>query len=50
MEQSHQMAELSRNEAIFKELLIGIPKEQYQWRRQDDKWNLLEIVCHLHDE
>lgn len=50
MEQSHQIAELSRNQDVFKELLSGIPKEEHQWRWQNDKWNLLEIVCHLYDE
>ena len=50
MEQSHQIAELSRNQNIFKELLSGIQKEQHQWLWQEDKWNLLEAVCHLYDE
>ena len=50
MEHSHQIAELSRNQAVFKELLHGITEEKYRWRWQKDKWNLLEIVCHLYDE
>jgi hypothetical protein len=50
MEQSHQIAELLRNQDVFKELLGRISKEQYQWRWQKEKWNLLEIVCHLYDE
>ena len=50
MEQSHQIAELSRNQDVFKELLGGVPREQHQWRWQEEKWNLLEIVCHLYDE
>ena len=46
----YQIAELNRNQAIFKELLQGISEEKYLWRWQKDKWNLLEIVCHLYDE
>lgn len=50
MQQAHLIAELSRNQSVFKELLSGISKEQYLWRWQENKWNLLEIVCHLYDE
>ena len=46
----HQIAELSRNQAVFKELLQGIPEDKYCWRWHKDKWNLLEIICHLYDE
>ena len=46
----HHIVELKRNQAIFKDLLQGNPKEKYLWRWQEDKWNLLEIVCHLYDE
>ena len=42
--------ELKRNRKIFKVLLNNIHKEEYLWRQAPDKWCLLEIVCHLHDE
>jgi hypothetical protein len=50
MDPSYKIAELKRNQAVFKELLQGIPETEYHWRWQPEKWNLLEIVCHLHDE
>lgn len=42
--------ELERNTEVFERLLTAIPEEQYRWRTAPEKWNLLEIVCHLHDE
>lgn len=42
--------ELERNISVFKSLLDGVPEEQYRWKPATDKWNLLEIVCHLYDE
>lgn len=41
---------LGRNKHIFKALLSGLSKEEYLWKSQPDKWCMLEIVCHLHDE
>jgi len=42
--------ELERNRAVFKELLINTPKEEYLWKPNQNKWCLLEIICHLVDE
>lgn len=42
--------ELSRNREVFRSLLSGKNPDEYFWRPSPDKWNLLEIVCHLHDE
>ncbi len=42
--------ELARNRSVFRSLLSGMTKEAYTWRPAPDKWNLLEIICHLHDE
>lgn len=42
--------ELERNKLIFKDLLENLPEEIYLWRPAVNKWCLLEIVCHLHDE
>ena len=50
MNQAYHIAELSRNLAVFQSLLSGLSKEEYQWRWQEDKWCLQEIVCHLYDE
>jgi hypothetical protein len=42
--------ELARNREVFRSLLAGLPEGLYTWRPAPGKWNLLEIVCHLHDE
>src|SRR5688572_3401181 len=42
--------QLENNIAIFTSLFSGISAEQVLWRPSADKWNLLEIVCHLYDE
>ncbi|WP_406685122.1 DinB family protein [Seonamhaeicola sp. MEBiC1930] len=41
---------LKQNQSVFKALLEEKKEEEYLWRPQPDKWNLLEIVCHLLDE
>lgn len=47
---SHIVQELSRNSDVFKSLLNGISEEEYLWKSAPEKWCLLEIICHLHDE
>jgi hypothetical protein len=42
--------ELGRNKGVFEHLLKNTSPAAYQWRPSPDKWNLLEIVGHLHDE
>jgi len=42
--------ELERNKDVFSKLLSGLPKTQYLWKANPEKWCLLEICCHLHDE
>ncbi len=41
---------LSRNQKVYKQVLEGIPKEEYVWKDNPRRWCLLEIVCHLYDE
>ena len=41
---------LENNIAVFNSLLSGSDVEFYTWRFKAEKWNLLEIVCHLYDE
>ena len=41
---------LSDNIYVFKGLLSGLTDEEILWRPHPEKWCLLEIVCHLHDE
>lgn len=50
MDQYKVAIELGRNKEVFRAMLHGLEKAQYVWRPAPDKWNLLEIVCHLHDE
>lgn len=42
--------QLENNRQVFKSLLMSKKDEQYLWRPKPEKWNLLEIVCHLLDE
>ncbi|WP_187388285.1 DinB family protein [Seonamhaeicola marinus] len=44
------IVKLQQNQSVFKAILEGVTEQQYLWRPQPDKWNLLEIVCHLLDE
>jgi hypothetical protein len=44
------IAELERNHAVFRSLLVDLPQELVQWRPSPEKWTILEIVCHLRDE
>jgi DinB superfamily len=41
---------LEKNSAIFRDLLEGLPRDEYLWKYDEAKWCLLEIVCHLYDE
>lgn len=50
MDPSYIIRDLSRNRKVFHELLKEIPDEQVKWKPAEDKWSLLEIVCHLYDE
>ncbi|WP_298531570.1 DinB family protein [uncultured Algibacter sp.] len=42
--------QLEKNGLVFENLLKNIEEQQYKWRPNPEKWNLLEIVCHLLDE
>ena len=42
--------QLENNQHVFKSLLIDKDEAHYLWRPEPEKWNLLEIVCHLLDE
>ena len=41
---------LDQNREIFLKLLSELSEDEYRFRIAPDKWNLLEIVCHLYDE
>src|SRR5688572_1400180 len=42
--------QLEVNQKIFLGLLTTVAKEEITWKPAEDKWCLLEIVCHLYDE
>lgn len=50
MQPDQIIRELERNKEVFKSLLQNTPPELYNWRPKPDKWSILEILCHLHDE
>jgi hypothetical protein len=46
----HFILQFSKNRDCFKAILSGLNEEELHWRPQPEKWCLLEIICHLHDE
>jgi hypothetical protein len=40
----------SRNRGVFESLFRGVSLDQAKWRPSSDKWTMLEVVNHLHDE
>jgi hypothetical protein len=47
---SYYRQQFTANKEVFKNIFSNIRKEQLHWRQSNEKWNLLEIVCHLLDE
>lgn len=41
---------LEHNGKEFAVALAGLSKEEVLWKPKPEKWCLLEVVCHLHDE
>jgi hypothetical protein len=41
---------LSSNGGVFKEMFAKVPDAMQVWKPAPEKWCLLEILCHLHDE
>jgi hypothetical protein len=50
MNHSMVIKALESNAATFRALLSGVSKEIHMWKPAPEKWNLLEIACHLYDE
>jgi len=42
--------QLQKNKDVFNNLLKDKNEAMFLWKQSPDKWNLLEIVCHLYDE
>lgn len=47
---THTIEELARNAEVFRHMLSISDPVFRTWQPAPDKWCLLEIVCHLHDE
>jgi hypothetical protein len=41
---------LAANHATYQALFSKIPETVIHWRSQPEKWNLVEIACHMRDE
>lgn len=50
LENSHIFDELERNGPVIANLLTGLSAFEYTWREAEDKWDLLDVICHLYDE
>jgi len=50
MDHKNIFKKLQQNIGVFQYLLENLSSEEYNWSQGPDKWCLLEIVCHLHDE
>jgi hypothetical protein len=50
MNHTETIKQLLKNRGVFTDLLSGLEKDHYLWKPTDEKWCLLEVVCHLYDE
>lgn len=50
MSPSDIIQKLASNHNIFKTLFSNLQPEEITWKRKEEKWCLLEILCHLYDE
>ncbi len=50
MEQEYTIGQLTKNRALFSALLLATSEDEFRWRPKPNKWNLLDIICHLYDE
>ena len=50
MDHESIILKLAANRLVFAGLLAGVDKKEYLFRPAENKWCLLEIACHLHDE
>lgn len=50
MNATYIIQQLRKNHDVFEHMFKAISAEQIQWKPLPEKWSLLEIICHLHDE
>jgi len=46
----HTIDRLIDNKQVLQRLLAEVPPDMVKWKQTDNKWCLLEMVCHLFDE
>jgi len=42
--------QLEKNKFLFEQLFSDVNPKEISWKLNDEKWCLLEIICHLYDE
>ncbi len=42
--------QLENNKSLFHQLFHGLDETAYLWKPSQNKWCLLEVICHLYDE
>lgn len=50
MDRSFCIAQLERHRDIFKDMFTGLTPSDIRFKPAPEKWCLLEVLCHLHDE
>ena len=50
MDSKYIYEQLEGNIKVYNDFFENTPGQLIFWRNQPDKWNLLEIICHLYDE
>lgn len=41
---------LESNKEVFRWMLANCSEKEIKWRPAPEKWNLLDVICHLYDE
>lgn len=50
MNNEYIIKQLERNGLMLQQILKGLDEVTFKWRVAPDKWNLLDVICHLYDE
>ena len=50
MKLQYYIQELRRNKEIFTQIFSSIDEELRHWKKQEENWSNLEVLCHLLDE
>ncbi len=50
MDRTYCITQLERHRNVFKQVFNGLTSEDIRWKPAPEKWSLLEVLCHLHDE